>query len=355
MNSSEILLEAIKCESNGRWKEAREYYSELLEHDMSLYNKDFYLDSYFKCFKYLSEWDQLTETVKRKAEGNFWDQEWKQKKLLPCYIEAGLKSLLSDGKSKGASDDVNIWLEDAEKLEYLKANFSEELAALFLMSEEFEVCKQYLQLNLASFLDIWPNLNGLFTKLRYNYLLKTRNVAELLSYVENQESLSVINCEDLVQKSLKHWLENSSEILNDISFNEKQTLYYLQFITALKRKLQDFQDENDLISAANKTSFQIETNLIRAALHYKNFHVAKKYYSHLHSRHKHQKYGNSEEKHLDLLVSKIGYLKSAFLEGESRIKCLLNSWQQLSEYTILKNNSIRNKLFVFSVSRKAVG
>ncbi|KAJ8958549.1 hypothetical protein NQ314_006388 [Rhamnusium bicolor] len=199
MNCKDIIQKAIKYESEAQWRNAQELYKQLIETDMSAERKDFYYESYFKCFANLGEWEYLPETINSvvttrdtdNAWDILWDNGWYQQKLLPWYIIAHVKNtLFSQTWPEEFSKDINKCLSCAEKAEYLQTNFSEELCMMWLFKRDIASAKYYLQSYIKNFLGEWQLLNPMFQSLRYNKILKLRNFIEIDQFISTYNNLT---------------------------------------------------------------------------------------------------------------------------------------------------------------------
>lgn len=323
MNCNETIHNALKFESEGIWRLAQESYEKLIQNDMCDTRKDFYYDSYFKCFANLGEWDKLPTAITSILDSkdtwhSLWYDNWSRQKLLPWYIRSHLcNGLFYKQFNSKFLEDVNSSLTDSNQAEYLKSKFSEELCIMWLFNKDIPAAKIYLQSYIEYFLDEWQSLNPIHRSLRFNKLLKLRNIIEVGDFINIYNNLA----EDMntsLNTYLRRW---RTEMLPTILQNETRMLYRNQFINLLVDKLKTFSgiDVQDQVTYLKKESVKMDIDFINIATVFENFYVAKKYYIH--------KFENSEHSKLklaygDIVVSKV---KSRRFSKPEEIKICLDA------------------------------
>lgn len=307
---------------------------------------DLYYESCFRCFAYLSDWEGLTETIKAgiclddqdSPWIHLWDQSWNQKRLLPWYFRAQVKNVLSKNEELNElMSNLNEALRDSNKYEYLKCNFSEELAVLYLINKNVEETKQYIRNSMSLFLETWSTLNPLFRIERLKKLLNIKNTCDIDIFIKKLSSLTPYNYEAVVEKLCKYWLRVSAETPSLVLL-ETQTLYRKEFLHSLQTKLEqtiaDLVEEHEykeIVKELSKTKFLINFHLLSEALKQNNFYVAKKYYIQQTSA----ECGADDKLELSLALSKIGFLKRSVYEGEQKLSCLIQSWRSVGRLLYL--------------------
>lgn len=339
MNCSENVLNAINAESSGNWRSAQEFYASAIEDDHSQERKDFYYESYFKCFAALGEWNNLSpvieQTVATSSENNIWtalwDDDWNQQKLLPWYITAELRNILNGETDQKLFAYINESLTDKEKLEYLKLNFGEELAMLWLLQNDSESASYYLNSSIANFLENWSHLNPLFVKLRTNKILNLRNMIDIHLFLNALSKIESHNRENTINSLLKSWQRNSNEFTESLLLSETRTVYRNQFISTLNTKLNSLLSADEMIDLnenLNNCRFRLNMNLVENAISQGNYYVARKYIKQISKFRPNDVVGKME---WSLALSKILYLKARNSESEAQLTDLMKSWSQIGK------------------------
>lgn len=311
MDCRESIQAAVKYESESLWKNARDCYFDLLVTDLSPERKDFYYDSYFKCFANLGEWEKIPNTISSLVEGNstwesLWDGEWNQRKLLPWYISAQVKNgLFEQNLSEEFFKNINSCLSDDSKGEYLKINNSEELCMMALFQKDIPLATVYLKSYIKYFLEDWQLINPMFQSLRYQKLLK------LHSLIETDELLSIYknlfeDFEVSIPKISSKWQNLSKELLPSVMMNETRHLYRSQFVNILLERLSTFSemDYRQYEKILKTVKNEMDINLITIAAESNNFYVARKYY---------RPYVNNYNIKLKMAFGKIALAKSKMM------------------------------------------
>lgn len=329
-------LDAIKAERDGNWKEALEAYENLITSDIeSQYRKERYYDSYFKCFASLSDWGSLSENIEASTENNpwgkFWDQDWYQKKVMPWYLKSELKNILiNPARTQKLMHNLNECLKDSEKREYLKTNFSEELAMLWLLNGDEEEAKMFVRCNVLQFLEKWSSFSTLLNKPRFAKLLNVRNVMGVDIFIkELAEISSVLDFEERMESLKKFLLASVGDGVMDLDVFESRILYERKFVDITAEKLRqviNFDVElEEIITDLNGIKCRLNAALIEAGLKQNNFYVARKYFI------EHQKLAADSSFDLNLMTSQIAFLKAKSYKGTHKSKLLLESWGYIGE------------------------
>lgn len=329
-------LHAIKAETNKNWKEALEAYEDLIVNDTeSQYRKELYYESYFKCFASLADWENLSKNVEvsvcGEAQSNpwekFWDQDWYQKKVMPWYLKSELRNILHDPmRTNTLMLNLNGCLQDSEKYEYLKTNFCEELAMLWLVNGDEDESKMFLRTSVLQFLEKWSSLGTLLSKSRYLKLLNVRNVMDIDVFIKELSKLSSINFEEATI-FLKKMCAN--DVAADLQIFETRILYQQRFVVMLAEKLKNlinFDIElEEITNDLNGIKYQLNNSLVEAGLQQNNFYVARKYFQYQ------QKIAATSDLNIKLLKSKIVFLKAKSTDGAQKSKLLLDCWELIGK------------------------
>lgn len=340
LSCPEEHLQAIKAETNKNWKEAQEAYEELILNDTeSQYRKELYYESYFKCFASLADWENLSKNVEVSVCGEvqsnpwdkLWDQDWYQKKVMPWYLKSEVRNILHDPvRANTLMRNINECFQDSEKYEYLKTNFCEELAILWLVNGDEDEAKLFLRTSLSQFLEKWSSLGTLNSKSRYVKLLNMKNVIDIDVFIKQLSKLSSINFEEITTFLKKMFTMNANDVAADLQIFETRILHHQRFVVMLAEKLKhliNFDIELDEITTdLNGIKYQLNNSLVEAGLQQSNFYVARKYFLYQ------QKLAANSDLNIKLLKSRIGFLNAKSSGGTPKTKLLLDCWEYIGKY-----------------------
>lgn len=105
-----------------------------------------------------------------------------QEKLLPQILLSEIQMMLDkgvDSKREQFLQQVDRWLRDRDKSDYLSSHYCEELAAVFLIQDKLDQAQHQVERSLTMFLDSWAALNPSSHNLRTKQLLDLQKTAEL--------------------------------------------------------------------------------------------------------------------------------------------------------------------------------
>ncbi|XP_023014378.2 DNA-dependent protein kinase catalytic subunit [Leptinotarsa decemlineata] len=285
MNCHEAVHKAIKFESESNHRNAQDLYKRLIDIDLSPHRKDFYYESYFKCFAEMGQWDELPEFIGSVVEGGntwdaLWDNGWNQQKLLPWYVKANVKKDLNTGSWDGEFlKDINRCLSDSEKSEYLRANFSEELFIMWLSKGDIPAAKLYLKTCVSQFLETWQLTNTMFQSLRFQKLLNLRNVIEGADFIATLKQL-MEDPEGLLTNLADRWRKSSEDVFPTVLLNETRLLYRKQFVKLLNDKISGMKglDLKEHMKKLRIAEVMMDIDFIKFAANSNNYYFARKYF-----------------------------------------------------------------------------
>lgn len=203
IKSDQLLSKAIEIESNGDFQNALKLYMEIINRNsdeeamMSTLNKhisDFSYQSLFNCYEMMGRWEDLeTNVYEQLIEDdhtvNFeqlWTDAWNAKNLLPHYIRSELRTLIyaQINETRQFLENIQQWLRNAERGDFIKKHFGEELMILHIANKDYRQAKSFSDQYFEAFLNEWSAMTILSDKMRNKKLMNTRRVAEIHKYAD---------------------------------------------------------------------------------------------------------------------------------------------------------------------------
>ncbi|KAJ3652171.1 hypothetical protein Zmor_018159 [Zophobas morio] len=323
----ESVKTALIAESRKQWRNAQDEYGKLIQTDENLQRKGFYYESYIKCFAHLGEWDKVVEQIDSLVGKNWdslWDQGFNQHKLMPWYISGQLKNSLF---TKNASNQFLSSLNESvnsDRLDYLENRFCEEIAMLWILQKESDEAEKYLKMYLNKFLDNWQQLDLFYSNLRYNQLLKLRNIIDTNDFLSVFNNLNVKNVER-VQDLINRWTRTANENVPSILYCEEKVLYRKQFLNLLVDKIKSYnaQELENIVPDLNQLRFNLDEGLMDIGIEQNNFFMTRKYL---------RSYSKHNILKLEVVLSKMAYLKSSMLDDPTiKLDVLLKGCKPLGK------------------------
>ncbi|XP_008199943.2 DNA-dependent protein kinase catalytic subunit [Tribolium castaneum] len=320
---------ALLAESQKQWKDARDLYQSLIETDDVIERKDFYYDSYFKCFAHLGAWNDLINSVDSivsqnptETWNNLWDQGFNQEKLLPWYISGHLKDILfTDSSTQHFLSSLNSSLESSH-LAHLETHYLEEITMLWIFKNDIQEAEHYLKIYINNFLEDWQQLDSFYANLRYMKLLKLRNMIDIDKFLDVLNNISIENVVE-IDGLVKYWNRAAFENLPSILLKEDRVLYRKQFLRTLVRKIESFDNDDfaNTLTQLNDMSLKLDEDILEAAIGENNFYMTKKYLNLSNNRNAFK---------TQLILSKLAYIKSLMLNNsEQKLNVILQGIKTL--------------------------
>lgn len=339
MESNKHVTDAMQAEADGLMRVAQEYYKDAIKVDPSRLRADFYYESYFKCFSALAEWEKLPDEIESIVDRGqdpwqwLWKEEWVQQRLLPWYIRAGMRNILN-GSDRKLFAYLNESLKDYDKADYLKLNFSEELAILSMVQDNYDLAKIYLDSCVKNFLENWSHLNPLYSKLRTNQILRLQNVADAILFLAKYNETTALTYEDTLREIATLW-ERTFSSLGHLDLNETKTVYRSQYVASLKSKVDKqlgLDDRRVAMDMLDKCYFRLNLNLIENSLEQSNYYIARKHLKLVRSQYS----MFQEDIDVHLMSSKILFLRSKCQsEVERRTADIVQAFQSLPGMSLI--------------------
>lgn len=341
-------MKAIDAESRGLWRDAQELYQHVISSNPPMEQRSFYYESYYKCFAELSDWGNLSKSIKMTVSENdywneLWDDDWNQEKLLPWFMIGELRNSLESDQTRDAFiSQVNEALSNTNKLAYMKQHFSEEISFLYLQTGNFDKVKYFVLNNIELFLGSWASLSPLLTSLKMKKLLKIQNSLEIYNFVSRFNNFTQSNKNSVINDMCKDWLKVYDENISSIVSSETKTLYRTLCLSILQSKFDSEEVRNNL----KRVKFQLEMNLVKTALDMRNFHVAKKY---VQNNSEYEDSETSEGIKYHVAYSRLLHLKATNLESaKDRLNFLVKAWEPLSETLQIFTNFFSFSTYFFA-------
>ncbi|XP_044259527.1 DNA-dependent protein kinase catalytic subunit-like [Tribolium madens] len=320
---------ALLAESQKQWKDARDLYQQLLETDDVIERKDFYYESYFKCFAHLGEWTNLVSSIDSivsqnasETWDNLWDQGFNQQKLLPWYISGHLKNILfTDSCTHQFLSNLNTTLE-SNHLTYLETHYLEEITMLWIFKNDMQEAEYYLKIYISNFLEYWQQLDSFYGNLRYAKLLRLRNMIDIDKFLNGLNNITSDNVTE-IDGLIKYWNRTAFENLPSILLKEERVLYRKQFLRTLVKKVESFDNDDfaNILTKLNDVSLKLDEDILEAAIEENNFYMTKKYLNLLNNR---------NVLKTQVILSKLAYIKSNMLnDSEQKFNVMLQGTKSL--------------------------
>nr|CAD7397905.1 unnamed protein product [Timema poppensis] len=333
--------EALLAEATGFWREARDLYQETLQDPECLVH-DYCYQALYKCLAHLSDWDRLNTNVKSQAADGDLDQLWKdswcQEQVLPWLFSSEIQLKLSQVDPTGETvaswpflATVQKWLDDEDKAQHLRYNYSYMLALIYTLKRDFELANHHAAQDLTLFLETWCHLSPLEDKLRTASMLDLQRSADMHVYLEFAGATNNARYQQNVTTIVDRWSHTLPCTADSLLHWDKRVMTRCGFIAQMKGRLIPMGQQSELLVQRIKNlQTEMELSLIDTALAQSNFYVARKFLE----RTKSKVGGGDMEQSVrwGLYFSRAKWLR-AQLEDEpaNQLKWTLAAWMQLDD------------------------
>ncbi|XP_045466048.1 DNA-dependent protein kinase catalytic subunit-like isoform X2 [Harmonia axyridis] len=280
---NEAVRTAISAESRKQWVQARDLYKDVIEKDMTQDKRDFYYEAYFKCIANLGQWQSISDSVKASGPdfwNALWQDDWKQKKMLPWYMTAEVNCMLFKQELSNAFlQDVNTALCENRKAEHLKLSYPEHIALMWMLNDDLDAAEMYLRSAMDCFLSQWQILDPMFRGMRLKKMLKLRNCTTIYEFIDIYRMFGNVEIERIVEHLEILWSNTRYGASYPTMLQESSILHYKQFLSLIHSRITSLDDSDfDMYLEKIKTwKFELDLGQVDAALRDSNFYLARKY------------------------------------------------------------------------------
>lgn len=306
----------------------------------------------FECLSNLCSWNEINEHIKNELHKNL-DNIWNDSRkdwMFPWIFTVNIHKLLNEDTSDEFCNDVKLmesWLNDEEKIKYIKRFFGEELA-MFFLNNQVEVAREFLLNSLDEMREQWIKLHPLSIQLRISKLQKLRIINDVNIFIKILKTAKSWNDLDEV---FKFWNKSIPLPQDVILLWDKLTSYRIYFIDSLlSNKLEEWnqintessfdEEEVAIMHRLHIINFNMRLKMVEASMNQGNKYIAKKYLRQL--KRNVENY-SSDLKYEFLYRGKLLYLTGE-IETDMKKKLLkyISSWTHC--HTILKKNDLQDTM-----------
>lgn len=322
-NTDPRLLRAIEFESMSDYGNAFDLYAKIIE-DSQLTENDIADQLSFRCLEKMGDWSGLCSTASDQIDvvDDLWMDNWNKKNLLPHHMRAEMRILL-DGTATDRTfvENVERWLRDPDRANYIQTNFADILMMLFIANQDYSAALGYSEKVFRRFLKDWNNISVQSTKIQIEKVLEISIIAELHEYCK---ILLNANGE---REFIKRW-ENTRMYATDSLRIWESLVAFRKFIS--KKPLRNPDSHSDLLTIRlTKSVFDMQLKLTDIALRQNNVALAKRTMKQL-QRCVQNDSNDVRSAHWNVLKAKCLLLESqqATMDTRQSLKLLVHAYQQ---------------------------
>lgn len=276
-NTNMDLPKAIEYEADANYAEALQNYINIINAQGRQSTTDFAYQSSFKCIEMMARWDDLEKLVTQQFDSSdeLWKDVWLQQNFLPPYIQSETRLIINNklATAEAFINDINRWLRDPKRTDYMKSHFAEQLMLLNMADDAFIEAKLFSENYFESFLSDWENTSILSEKVRSNKLLNVRRVAEINKYAISLEKRT--SDESLLNELTERW-NNTQMLKSDQSVTWESIISYRNFISnRVMKKVEQNEHNAPALNQLRNSLFYMNLKLSDIALQQNNVKLSR--------------------------------------------------------------------------------
>ncbi|XP_063961376.1 DNA-dependent protein kinase catalytic subunit-like [Lytechinus pictus] len=350
IETKDVTHKAIQAESRGDYEKALKLYSEAISsessQDVTQEEEDFWDEARLQCCNQLTKWDNMEAFSTDQSEGketndfsDLWNDSYKQEIYLPCMIRSKLKMLLEGSDDDSLTTFIDSSAKNQERRAILESRYTEELAALSMLKEDYNRAKYYLANCTSSFLQEWSGLGPLMLSSRLSKLQDIQKLTEAEQFLQLANKPFSEGLKSSAIRLLSDWSRNLPDPKRDpISVWDDVTQYRCLYMDKLCNILGDSPDGGgDTMETTGDGKFDdlvrrekvlLSMKMADSACQQSNFFVATK-----HLKSSHRDLADFEDLKPAWTHSYVSMIqrKALLLEPYERITSLLKTLEQLGK------------------------
>ncbi|XP_071815133.1 DNA-dependent protein kinase catalytic subunit-like [Apostichopus japonicus] len=231
IDSHEITHTALQAEARGDYAAAVKLYNQAISDDweegsLQQIEEDLWDEARLECCNQLTQWEELENYATMNIDDGqqpditkVWDGGYSQDLYLPYMIRSKIKLLQSsliegaDTADESLLQFVDNSMQQQDRRNILEVRNSEDLTGLFVIQEDYQRARYYLDNCTKSFLEEWSSMNPLMTKTRSSKLQGVQRLMEIHQFVDFMNKSDVTQSEGC--RKSRRMLERWSSCLPD--------------------------------------------------------------------------------------------------------------------------------------------
>ncbi|XP_042110110.1 DNA-dependent protein kinase catalytic subunit [Ovis aries] len=206
IGTKQITQDALLAEARSNYSEAARLYNEALntqewaDGEPTEAEKDFWELASLDCYNQLAEWKSLEYCSTASADGEgtpdlskMWSEPFYQETCLPYMVRSKLKLLLRGEGDQALLTFVDEALTSELRKALLELRYSQELSLLYLLQDDIDRAKYYIQNCIQMFMQNYSSIDVLLHRSRLTKLQSVQTfieIQEFISFISKQGNLS---------------------------------------------------------------------------------------------------------------------------------------------------------------------
>uniref|UniRef100_A0AAV2L5B1 DNA-dependent protein kinase catalytic subunit n=1 Tax=Knipowitschia caucasica TaxID=637954 RepID=A0AAV2L5B1_KNICA len=301
VGTKSITCSALQAEAQTDYAEAVKLYNEALntedwtEGPPSDAEKDFWEIAAMEAYSHLTEWASLQycstvyiDDASPPDLEKMWAEPYHQEMYLRHMIRSMLKQLQLGGADQTLLSFIDKAMRVEERKKLLENYYSQELSLLYILQEDYDRAKYYINLAMQLFMQNYSSVDSLLSKSRLTILQSVQALTEIqdfLLFVKGEVSVSSL------KRLTRVWTERYPDPKVDpVNVWDDIITSRCFFLDKILEKLKsqgstediEVDGEPDITSLVNNCKFSMKLHMADSAWNQNNFPVATKLLKDLH-------------------------------------------------------------------------
>uniref|UniRef100_G3QTD2 DNA-dependent protein kinase catalytic subunit n=1 Tax=Gorilla gorilla gorilla TaxID=9595 RepID=G3QTD2_GORGO len=321
IGTKQITQSALLAEARSDYSEAAKQYDEALnkqdwvDGEPTEAEKDFWELASLDCYNHLAEWKSLEycSTASVDSENppdlnKIWSEPFYQETYLPYMIRSKLKLLLQGEADQSLLTFIDRAMHGELQKAILELHYSQELSLLYLLQDDVDRAKYYIQNGIQSFMQNYSSIDVLLHQSRLTKLQSVQALTEIQEFIGFISKQGNLSSQVPLKRLLNTWTNRYPDakmdpmnIWDDIITNR------CFFLSKIEEKLTPLPEDNsmnvdqdgdpsdrmevqeqeeDISSLIRSCKFSMKMKMIDSARKQNNFSLAMKLLKELHKESK---------------------------------------------------------------------
>ncbi|XP_034980550.2 DNA-dependent protein kinase catalytic subunit [Zootoca vivipara] len=218
IDTKEITQKALLAEAKNDYAEAAKQYDKALsmqdwpDEEPTEAEKDFWELASLECYNRLTEWKSLeycsTVNIDNGQPSDLnktWSDPFYQETYLPYIIRSKLKLLLHGANDQSLLTFIDEAMKTEQKKALIEMYYSQELSLLYILQDDFDRAKYYVNNAMQVFMQNYSNIDSLLHQSRLTKLQSVQALTEIQDFVNFISKPSNIGSQASLKRLLSIW------------------------------------------------------------------------------------------------------------------------------------------------------
>ncbi|XP_029447109.1 DNA-dependent protein kinase catalytic subunit isoform X2 [Rhinatrema bivittatum] len=306
-----LTQDALLSEAKSDYAKAAKLYDEALnksdwpDDEPTEAEKDFWEIASLECYNHLTEWKPLEycstiniDNEKPQDLNKIWSNPFYQETYLPYMMRSKVKLLLQEENDQSLLTFIDEAMKTEQRKALLETNYSQELSLLYILQDDFDRAKYYINNGMQVFMQNYSSIDSLLHKSRLTKLQSVQALTETQDFINFISKPSNLNSQTSLKKLLRMWTSRYPDTkLDPMNIWDDIITNRCFFLDKIKEKLPNFQaddsmemdgggtasdqmevdkQEEDIPSLIRSCKFNMKLKMVESARKQNNFAVAMK-------------------------------------------------------------------------------